>query len=250
MFQISQCPRCGEEITGERVLAGTIVCECGWTKSTKSDATNRRNMDKTCAYIVLIGGLLVAGFLQAVNWDQHFFTIIPLKAKQVVGTANIEDLEKIAEICADRKKHECVERAYIQIARKDPKNLANLSRLGQLQYKRERFTQAVDTLTLYFSQHGDELEAAYTYAQALTKLKKWDQADRYFNFALKQKQTVLQVTVVRNYVQMLVEANRLRQARDVILKYRKLSTNANMFMNKDLAEINSKLNHVRTAGVN
>lgn len=250
MLQFGQCPRCGQEITGDRIMGSTVVCECGWTKSTRSDVADRRNMDKTCAYIVLIGGLLIASFLQAVNWDQHFFAIMPLKAKQVLGAASIQDLEQIARICTDRKKHECVERAYTQIARKSPTNLANLNRLGQLQFKRERYTNAVETLTLYFSQRGSELDAAYTYAQALSKLKKYDQADRYYKVALAQRDSVVQVTVVRNYVQMLVEANRLRQARDVILHYRKLSSSANLFMDKELADIRSRLGEVKTAGVN
>ncbi|MGE0763765.1 MAG: tetratricopeptide repeat protein [Bdellovibrionales bacterium] len=246
-MHFGNCPRCGEEINSERVLGSTVVCECGWTKSARHDVNDRKNMDKTCASIVLIGGILIAAFLQAVNWDQHFFSIIPLKTKQVLGSASIQDLEKIAAICIDRKKHECTERAYVQIARKQPTNLANLNRLGQLQYKRERYSHAVDTMTLYFSQKGAELDAAYTYAQALTKLKKYDQAERYYKFALNQRQSVLQVTVIRNYVQMLVEANRLQKARETILIYRKQSSNANLFMDKELAAIKARLGEVKTA---
>jgi len=204
-------------------------------------------MDRTCASIVLIGGLLIASFLQAVNWDRHFFAIMPLKAKQVIGSASVKELEEIAAICTERKKHECTEKAYMQIARKQPTNLANLNRLGQLQYKRDRFTNAVDTLTLYFSQKGTEVDASYTYAQALSKLKKYDQADRYYRFTLNQRQSVLQVSVVRSYVQMLVEANRLAQAKETIMTYRKKSQSAEMFMSKELADIRAKLGEVKTA---
>lgn len=246
VLHFGNCPQCGTEVSQERVLGSSIVCECGWTKSLRSDAANRRNMDKTCAAIVLIGGLLIASFLQAVNWDRHFFAIIPLKVKQITGSASSTDLEAIAAICNERKKFECSERAYVQIARKHPSNLANLNRLGQLQLQRERYAQAVDTLTLYFSQKGSELDASYTYAQALTKLKKYDQADRYFRFTLDQRQSVLQVSVVRAYVQMLIEAKRLTQAREIILTYRKKSQTAEMFMNKELAEIRLKLGEVRT----
>lgn len=247
VLQFGNCPRCGVEISSDRVLGSSIVCECGWSKSLRSDVADRRNMDKTCASIVLIGGLLIAGFLQAVNWDKHFFAIIPLKAKQIVGSATVKDLEEIANICNERKKHECTERAYLQIARKQPTNLANLNRLGQLQYKRERYSNAVETMTMYFSQKGTEVDASYTYALALAKLKKFDQADRYFRFTLNQRQSVLQVSVVRAYVQMLVDANRLTQARDVIVTYRKKSQSAEMFMNKELAEIRGKLGEVKTA---
>jgi tetratricopeptide (TPR) repeat protein len=240
-MQLGRCPRCAHELTHERVFGSTIICECGWSKSMHSDQADRRNMDRTCASIVLVSGLLIASFLQAVNWDRHFFAIIPLKVKQVAGKATIKELEQIVEICNERKKIDCSERALSQIARKQPTNLPNLSRLGQLQFKRGSYERAVSTLTLYFSQRGTDVDAAYTYAQALTRLKKYDQADRFYKFALEQKPEILQITVVRSYVQMLVEADRLKQARDTILQYRRQSTNANFFMSKELADIRAKV---------
>ena len=152
VLQFGHCPRCGSEINGERIVGGTLVCECGWTRSLRSNSVDRNSVDRTCASIILLAGLLVASFLQAVNWDTHFFAIIPLKAKQVMGIAQPLDLEKIASICVERKKHECVEKALVDISRIQPANLENLSRLGQLQYKRERLNNAAATFAQYFQQ--------------------------------------------------------------------------------------------------
>lgn len=247
MLQFGHCPRCASEISSERIVGGTIVCGCGWSRSIRSDTVDRNNIDRTCASIIVIGGILIAGFLHAVNWDKHFFAIVPLKTKQVAGMASTTDLERIAEICVDRKKHECVERAYADIAVAQPQNLANLSRLGQLQYKRDRLSAAAATFAKYFTMKGDELEAAYTYAQTLSKLKRYEDAGRYYQMALAKKDNVLQVTVVRNYVQMLVTANKLQQAKTVILTYRKKSASANLFMAKELEDIRSRLGEVKTA---
>ncbi len=247
MLQFGHCPRCGNEITSERIVGGTLVCECGWTRSLRGDSVDRSNVDRTCASIIVIGGLLIASFLHAVNWDTHFFAIIPLKAKQVMSIAQPTDLERIATICTERKKHECVENALVDIARIQPKNLENLSRLGQLQYRRERLNNAAATFAQYFASKGTGLDATYTYAQTLTRLKRFEDADRYFKAALAMKDDVLQVTVVRNYVQMLVTANRLQNAKTTILRYRKDSASANLFMSKELEDIRMKLGEVKTA---
>ena len=246
-LQFGHCPRCGNEITSERIVGGTLVCECGWTRSLRSDSVNRSNVDRTCASIIVIGGLLIASFLHAVNWDTHFFAIIPLKAKQVAGLAQPADLEKIATICMERKKHDCVERALVDISRIQPMNLENLSRLGQLQYKRDRLNNAAATFAKFFHLKGKSLDATYTYAQTLTRLKRFEEADRHFKAALKMKDNVLQVTVIRNYVQMLVAANRLQDAKSTILRYRKDSASANLFMSRELEDIRARLGEVKTA---
>jgi tetratricopeptide (TPR) repeat protein len=247
MMQFGHCPRCGNEISAERIVGGTLVCNCGWTRSLRSDSVDRSNIDRTCASIIVIGALLIASFLHAVNWDRHFFAIIPLKAKHVIGMANTQDLDKIAEICAERKKHECVERAYADIEKQQPQNIENLARLGLLQYKRDRFNNAAATFAKYFQLKGSDLDAIYTYAQTLTRLKRFDEADTYYRSALQKKDDVLQVTVIRNYVQMLMSTSRLQDAKAVILKYRKGSASANLFMAKELEDIRARLGEVKTA---
>jgi len=244
MLQFGHCPRCASEITSERIIGGTIVCECGWTRSIRSDTVDRSNIDRTCASIIVIGGIVIASFLHAVNWDKYFFTIIPLKVAQIIGTADAGDFERIASICEERKKHDCVEKAYMGIVRVQPANLENLNRLGQLQYKREKYQEAVQTFTKYFAQKGKDVHAAYSHAQALVKLKRYEDAGKYFRFALAQKEDVIQVTVVRAYVQMLVTSNKLRDAKSTILAYRKKSASANMFMTKELEDIQARLGEV------
>jgi tetratricopeptide (TPR) repeat protein len=246
MYQYENCPRCGTALNSDRFMGGTIVCECGWTKSLKSAKLDHQNVDRTCASIIVIAGVLIACFLQAVNWDRHFFTIIPLKVKHIAGFAGADDLESIASICVERKKHECVEKAYNDIARIAPTNLKNLSRLGILQYKRQRYAQAAEVFSRYFSQKGTDLESAYDFALSLAHLKRYSDSEKYFRFALKQKDDVLQITVVRSYIQMLMESGNLRHAKDVLVNYRKQSSSANMFMSKEFNEIRTRLGEIVT----
>jgi tetratricopeptide (TPR) repeat protein len=234
-FGHAECPRCGSNLTTERLIGSSLVCECGWSKSTQAESKARISLDRTCSAIVMIGGVLIAAFLQAVNWDKHALVIIPLKTKQMAGIATAKDLNQIAEICFERKKFDCVERAYFQIAKKEPRNLTNLARLGDLQLRLGQ--KSIDTLTMYFSLKGDDLNAVYNYAMALSREKRYDQATRYFEIALAAKPDILQVTVIRHYVNMLMEAGRNDQAKQVILEYRKKSATADLFMAKELEQI-------------
>lgn len=177
-------------------------------------------MDATSSLLILFGGLLVAAFIHAVNWDSHFLTIIPLKVKHYAGIATAQDYAHMANICEDRKKPECVETSYMKIAALQPANLNNLEKLGKLQFQQKLFNRAAQTFTHYFTIKGKSAESAYLFAQVLQKLKKYSESEKYYRFALSRKSNTLQVSVTRAYVLMLMEANRLTQAKNVLLAYR------------------------------
>lgn len=247
MYQFNQCPRCGAELEAERFMHGTVVCQCGWTKSLRNESAERRNIDRICTSIVLIAALLIGAFLQAVNWDKYFFTIMPLKVKQYANMASVSDLKSIVNICEERKKLDCMESAYQQLIRIDSKNPVHLADLGLLLVKREKWTQAADAFARYFALKGKDPEAAVAYAQTLSRLKKYAEAEKYFRFVLGAHANLTQVTVARSYVLMLIEANRLQAAKEIILSFRKKSATASLFMAKELGDIRQKLGEVETA---
>ncbi|MBX7232607.1 MAG: hypothetical protein K1X29_11030 [Bdellovibrionales bacterium] len=247
MQKPSRCPRCSSPIQSNRVIGGTVVCQCGWSQSIRSEWAEQRNVLKNSIGIVFFGGLLIWGFIHSVHWDHHFFTIIPLKAKQFMGSAEIKDYEKMAQICLERRKTACVEEAYYALVKKDPNNINYLNRLGHFLGQQKKWQQASDVFSSYFRLKGEDADAAYVFALSSTKLKKYDLANQYFLFALNRKQHVVPVTIVRSYVQMLMEAKKFQQAKSVIIEYRQKITNASLFMNKELDEIQSRLGERKTA---
>lgn len=221
----------------------SVICACGWTSSGKAKKESAKQTDRTCIYIAVFAALLVGSFIQTVNWDKYFFTIIPLKAQQLTGMATAEDLNQIAEICMDRKKYSCAETAHFQAWKKEPANLTHLEKLGDLQVKQNLMLSAVKTYDTYFGANGEDLDAKYNYAKALAATNDTAKAEKYFKMVLKAKPDVLQITVTRHYINMLVKNDQLRKAKKVIEHFRRKGTNTGLFMDKEYKEIKTKLSH-------
>ena len=241
MTQFGQCPACGTKIPRERFFNDSVICECGWTSSGKAAKESAKQIDRTCIYIAVFAALLIGSFIQAVNWDKYFLTIIPLKVQQLTGTATADQLNQIAEICMERKKYSCSETAHFQAWKKEPKNLIHLEKLGDLQVKQNVMLSAVKTYDTYFENRGDNLDAKYNYAKALAATNDTKKAEKYFKMVLKAKPDVLQITVTRHYINMLVKNEQLRKAKQVIEHFRRKGTNTGLFMDKEYKEIKSKM---------
>jgi len=67
--------------------------------------------------------------------DHYFFSIIPLKMKQMVSLANSNDLREIADICKERLKHSCVEHALTDLSNVEKSNADVSYELGEIRRK-------------------------------------------------------------------------------------------------------------------
>ncbi len=229
MFQFGSCPRCQSELSDERLSFQPIVCgHCGYTPNMvqKTDETKfEKRFLKVGIGIALALGV---GFVQAASWDKHAVSIIPLKIKQFTAMASQADLSKIAEICIERLKHDCVESALASKAfNGDNESFADL---GKYQARRMKKSNAVQSFTKYFQNGGQDLEATYQFAKVLGETGQADQSAATYKKVLEAKPETLQITVVQNYVKMLVAHGRSAEAIVVIDEIRKSSTSANMFM--------------------
>lgn len=241
MTQFGHCPACGSKIPQERYFNDSVICECGWSLSSKAKRADAKLNDRTCIYIAVFAALLIGSFIQAVNWDKYFFTIMPLKAKQMAHMASATELDQIADICMDRKKYACAEVAHYEAWKLEPNNLIHLEKLGDLQVKQELMESAVKTYDSYFGANGNNLDAKYNYALALAATNQTVKAEQYFKDVLKAKPDVLQITVTRHYINMLVKNNELDKAVKVIEHFRKQGTNTGLFMDKEYKTIKTKL---------
>jgi tetratricopeptide (TPR) repeat protein len=244
MTHLGHCPTCGTEIPAERQFDGMIICECGWTSSVKNQAANTKMNDRVCIAIAVFAALLVASFVQVVNWDNHAFSIIPLKSKQIAGVASADELNQIVEICLERKKVNCAEEALMDIYKHDKSQTEALVRLGELQTQAARPVEAVKTYDLYFGLSDIEPseDAQFNYAKALAATNQTEKAEKYFKKMLKSKRGVLQVTVTRHYIKMLVANEKYKKAKATLEYFRRQGTNTKLFMEREYQEIKKKLN--------
>lgn len=240
MNHYGHCPACGNALSTEKLCGQMIVCDCGWTHSYKSKLNEKKGSDRVVISMILMCALFVGSFIHAVNWDTHFFTIIPLKLKELTQTANTEDLKKIVDICSLRSKHDCIEKAYAKMYELNPEEIEVLAELGHLQFLRSHIPQAAQTLQTYFSKGGKSMDAAYDYARALSHMSRYDEALTYFRKVLRSKPKTFQVSVARSYIQTLIKHDRLSQARAAIEYYRKRSVNSAYFMDKEYKELRKR----------
>lgn len=241
MTQFGHCPACGTQIPQDRYVGESVVCTCGWTNSTRAKKELAKQTDRTVMTISLFATLLVASFIQVVNWDKYSLSIIPLKAKQALGMASVGDYSEIAQICMERKKYDCAEKAYFGAFERNPQDLTHLEKLGDLQVKQDLMLSAAQTYETYFKSGGGDLMAKFNYAKALAATKDYKKADQYFRDVLKAKPETMQITVTRHYIEMLVSTNELQKAKNVIDHFRKQGSNTSLFMKKEYDEINQKL---------
>lgn len=219
MLEFGACPRCKSDISPERKKASLVICNhCGFVLSESEEQLNDHVENKTMITFGLIATFWIASFIQLSQWDKHSLSILPILAKQTAGMATMADLESKAEMCMDLKKYDCVEQAYLKTAQNDT---SKLLRAAHFQMKRAKYNEAAQTYYKFFTSGGQDLEASYSYAKALAELGQVDEAVKYFDQVLAAKPDVLQITVVNNYVKLLVKYQRFEQAKVLIEKIRK-----------------------------
>ncbi|MGE0762095.1 MAG: tetratricopeptide repeat protein [Bdellovibrionales bacterium] len=240
MLQFGACPRCQTQIPENRVGQNPIVCvACGFVGN-NHDKKMDRHLEKRFVKVAFFTAIaLVLGFLQTASWDKFALEIIPLKIKQYGGMASNENLIRIAQICAERLKHDCVETAYATLANRGQNDF--FAELGKYQVRRGNKTAALQSLTQYFKQNGTDLEAAYQYAKVLGDAGKVEESITYFDSIIKAKPETLQITVVQNYVKMLVHNNRRPEALKLIKDTRKSSSSASMFMEDEYKQLEQQI---------
>ena len=193
---MNQCPRCNIQL---KKIGNTLICDCGWLHSNKKEGSQ--------AYVV--SGMILSFFLMA-GILFHTFQWGGYGVKILFASAS----DKL-EICMDLKKYNCVEDNY-QALYNQTGDLKYLEELGELQFKRERFEASKKTYQLYFSKEGRAYRSAYYYAHSLAKTGNLEEAIQYFDSILKSNPSVLMVTIMESYLQILVSNNRIQKAKEVL----------------------------------
>lgn len=220
MLEFGACPRCKLDISPERKKTMPVICDhCGFTSGNDQKLENEIQK-KTITAFIAVSILVVAAHIQLSNWDKHSLSIIPLAVKEMIGADGPSDFEAKAAMCMELKKWDCVEASYLKAAAVDP---VLLQRAGDFQMKREKWNPAAQSYYKFFQAGNQNLDVSYSYAKALAKLGQVDDAVKYFDQVLAAKPETLQVTVVQNYVKLLMDAQRFDQAKVLIAKIRKES---------------------------
>lgn len=233
------CPRCQQIISDIRRYQTPSVCDnCGFVVS-QSEKREEKNSERTMIVAGVSFGILMLAMMYHIgSWGSYSLEIVPLKIGHIFHTSTAKDIERSVEIGMDLRNYDLVEVSYRALSERV--NLDNYVRLAKFQYSRGKFIDAVETYRKYFAMGKNSLESRYDFARALAEAGYIDEAAKNFDYVLRAKPGVRQVTVLQKYVTALVKAQRYDQAQNVIERVRLQDPTAASFMDTEYKVISER----------
>ncbi len=223
------CPICASQAL--KRVGDTVSCQCGWYKSFNKVHSSR--LQSKVVKNLFIAGFMLMGVVFYVNqWGSHSLSIMPLKARQWTGLLNQDSYKKLQSICMQLKKYNCVESVHYSYFRSS-KDLQALHSLGELQYRRGAFNKAGDTYKMYFNKEGRGVKPAYNYARILEKLGHNKHALKYYKYALSADKKIVQVSVMRAYINLLVKQGFKSKAAKELKAFKKLVKRSTAYVQQE-----------------
>ena len=187
------------------------------------DKANRR-------MIIVLSTIIVVVAMHLASWGSHSIEIRWLQVRDLTGTASVNSMDRMVQICTELKKHSCVEYAYTRMAQIDK---SKTNKLAEYQMSRRKFREAAQNLKTHLTTAKKDSTAMYLYARTQGELGNVDEAATYYEKALQMHARVLQPEVVKNYVKDLARAKRYSQAQAVIIRARRVNAKASRFMEQE-----------------
>ncbi len=242
MTQYGICTQCQSPIPSERLLDQTVVCPaCGGTDKSLETKEQLKLSRQLSTFYVVFSVLFLASTIHLLHWDKFSVEVIQLKTQSVLGLSSPSQHLRMADICSARHHHDCTENSLRKLLMSPEHKLDALARLADLQRKRGQDAEAINSYSEYFHNGGQDLEAAYHYARLMGQYGQVEGAKVYFERILESRSDMLQISVTRAYVQLLVDNGELKAAKLLIEGIRKQGGNAGSFMQTEFEEINRAL---------
>ena len=231
------CKVCGSKL---KKSGQTVFCQCGWHASNNHKSLTRLNQ-KAIKGIVAVSFALMLGVAYLGSWGSSSLSIIPLKIAQWTNSLDEASFTKLKNACMRLKKYDCVEGAYASLY-KSSRDLQALSELAHFQYRRKDFHSAVQTYRLYFKNQGRDITAAYNFARLLEKNSNTVDAEKYYKFALVARPDVIQVTVMRSYIDLLVKTGQVKKARKELVDFKPTLKRAGSLVQQEYVRWQKRVN--------
>lgn len=240
----SNCPRCHNGISEERARQTPLICDhCGFVISNHEQEAQAQLQKSYKWGLTAFSAAVVIGYMSIATWGGYTFEMRWLQLGELTGMNSPASTERIAQICLETFRYDCTEEMYGRLAGKDP---AWAVKLGKFQMSRQNYKAAANTFArLIAASPTVDPDIAFLYARSLGHIGQVDEASMYFEQILKAKPDVLQVTVIQRYVELLVNAQRLDDARRVIEQIRKKDESLSAFMDREYRDITEKLGGAR-----
>ena len=231
------CKVCGSAL---KKSGQTVFCQCGWHASANNKNLAQLNQ-KVIKGIIAVSFALMLGVAYVGYWGSSSLSIIPLKIAQWTNSLDEASFTKLKNVCMHLKKYDCVEGAYTSFYNSSH-DLQALSELGHFQYRRKDFHSAAQTYRMYFKNQGRDVTAAYNFAHLLEKANNTADAEKYYKFALMSRPGVVQVTVMRSYIDLLVKTGQIKKARKELFNFKPILKRAGSLVQQEYVRWQKQVN--------
>lgn len=240
------CPVCKRSIPAERQIADQLICECGWSQSLTSKSSGSLTGVFGILFVTL---LMLGGFIHIINWDKYSVAIVPLKLKELHGSASYKDQIKISEICHERKKYDCQSKALEKALEFNFQNEALTKEIISLNYRMENYDQVIRYASMNLGHNEKDHESRIYLAQAYYHLDQVEESKKHYRYLTSGTPNMDKLNAARAYVRLLIGTNDYVTAKNVIKSYRKISAQTNSFLNEELQAAEQGLKKTASRGI-
>jgi tetratricopeptide (TPR) repeat protein len=159
-------------------------------------------------------------FVQLMHWGTSALEVRWIQAKDLIGLASADNMDRLARICHDFRYTRCELNAYVRQAQIDPRRSTILARFYM---DRKKYDNAVASLKDYVTKTPNDRNAMWLYAQALGEAGRADEATGFYEklVAAKINDKAERRQIIASYVKHLSRARKFAQAQAVILRMRR-----------------------------
>lgn len=220
MTRYGICPVCGSHISEDRHEDGWVLCECGWLGSKNEEKFEKDTQRKSITWILSVSVFILVGFIHSTKWGNDSLSVIPMQAKVLLNIANPETKLAFAELAVKHRHFEQGEYHLSQWAEKANTPEA-WEKLALLRTQMKDYNKAVLAFDKYYETEGNNPLTMFHYAQVLEELERPDLAEKIYVHIVGLDKDTYQRTVVEELVRLLVNQQRLKEAKSVLAQLSK-----------------------------
>ena len=176
------------------------------------------------------------------NWGSHSFSIVFLKTAQAMNVASADQYQDLQKICYDLKRYDCVEGAF-RSQHASFEDVESLKKLALLQMRRGKEKVALRTYQQYFDNFSKEkldAQSLFNYAKLLSSTGNKEQALEYYSKIINRNKNTFPLNAVRNKIEILVQLDRLNEAKGLIRRYRALGKD-DVYVTQEMNDIEKQI---------
>ena len=238
----NSCRICGNDIPEDRKQSGLNVCTCGWVEPNQHVSRWEKDASKRIStFGIAAVGVLLPIVLFFAAWSGFGLDVLALGTKSLLGMSTPADILQKAEICEQVRKLDCATANYGRLIRMAPQEEDAYLRLAHLYIKANDKNAAIQVYQAFFMSGGKDANLKFRMANLMADAGQTEMAAKTYQELLDSEPGILQITVAKAYVQLLIKVGQFQDAKAVITTFQSKGDNAKDYLTEELVQIEAQL---------